>query len=268
MFKSSANLSAAYGLAVNGTMLITSLLAAGVFHYSFGWSKAKSCAFFIVFAAFDLVFLAANSMKFLEGGWLPLAMGSGLFFLMITWKSGRQMLKARMLKNSISLDDLIETLKIDMPHRPKGLAIFLHSGDDGVPPALLHNMRHNQVLHREVVVLTIHTAEKPHVSDDDRLRVRSLGEGIWRAHLTFGFRETPDLPRALKKCAPRRGLPFDHDAVSYFLNRESLSPARDSAMSLWREKVFIAMSKNANTASSHFHIPANQVVELGACVEI
>ena len=268
IFKSSANLSAAYGLAVNGTMLITSLLAAAVFHYSHGWSRAKSALFFVIFALFDLVFLASNSMKFFEGGWMPLAMGIGLFFLMTTWKRGREILSERMGHNSVDLHSLIKALQLDMPHRAKGVAVFMHSTDEGAPPALLHNLRHNQVLHQNCIILTVHTAEKPFVSDDDKLRVRSLGDGIWRAHLTFGFRETPDVPRALKKCAHRRGMPFDNEIVSYFLNRESIAATRPGGMATWREKIFIAMSKNAGAASSHFHMPANEVVELGACIEI
>lgn len=267
-FKSSENLSTAYGLAVNGTMLITSLMSAAVFHYSFGWSRTKTILYLIVFATIDMLFLFSNSMKFADGGWLPVAIGFALFFLMTTWKKGRAILRQRLSQSSLTLSDLMETLKLDMPFRPQGMAIFMHSADDGIPPSLLHNLRHNQVLHQNAVVLTVHTAEKPFVSDDDRLRVRNVGEGIWRAHLTFGFRETPDVPRALKKCAPKRGLPFDNEVVSYFLNRESLAASRSGAMSVWREKFFIAMSKNASTASSHFNMPANQVVELGACVEL
>ena len=268
IFRSSANLSAAYGLAVNGTMLITSLLAAAVFHYSYGWSRFKSLLFFALFASFDLVFLASNSLKFMEGGWMPVALGIALFFLMTTWKRGREILNQRMGEFGIDLGELIETLKLDMPHRARGAAIFMHSADEGTPPALLHNLRHNQVLHQNAIVLTVHTSSKPFVSDDDKLRVRSLGSGVWRAHLTFGFREIPDVPRALRKCASRRGLPFDNEIVSYFLNRESIAATRNGGMALWREKIFIAMSKNASTASSHFHLPPNEVVELGACVEI
>lgn len=268
IFRSSSNLSAAYGLAVNGTMLVTSLLAAAVFHYSYGWSRFKALAFFLLFATFDLVFLASNSLKFMEGGWLPVALGVALFFLMTTWKRGREILNQRMGKFGIDLAGLIETLKLDMPHRPTGVAIFMHSADEGTPPALLHNLRHNQVLHQNAIVLTVHTSSKPFVSDDDKLRLRSLGSGVWRAHLTFGFREIPDVPRALRKCSARRGLPFENQTVSYFLNRESIAATRNGGMALWRETIFIAMSKNASTASSHFHMPANEVVELGACVEI
>jgi KUP system potassium uptake protein len=267
IFKSSNNLSAAYGLAVNGTMFITSLLAAAVFRYAYGWSRARAVSFFLVFATFDLLFLASNALKFTDGGWIPMLMGCAIFFLMSTWKKGRDLLRQRLGHDGISLPALLSSLRVAMPHRALGCAVFMHSSEQGVPPSLLHNLRHNQVLHETCVILNVRTAERPFVSDAERLTAECHGDGVWTARLTFGFRETPDIPAALARCAPGLGVPFS-EPVSYFFNRETLAIGRSKAMSPWREKAFIAMSKNAGAAASHFCVPTNKVVELGACVEL
>lgn len=276
IFKSSDNLSSAYGLAVNGTMVIDTLLAGAVFRYCWGWSRRKALFFIAGFLALDLCFLGANLFKLLDGGWMPLAMGAALFLVMTTWKKGREILRARLEQGALSLSALLDTLRLDMPHRVSGASVFMHSGAEGVPPALLHNLRHNQVLHETTIVLTVNTAEKPYVSEGDRLRCQFLGDGVWRAHLSFGFRERPDVPRALRRCCPKRGLRLEMESVSYFFNRETLVARREvslaseggPSMAFWREKLFVTLAKNAGQASDHFHVPAHQVVELGARVEI
>jgi len=267
IFKSSTNLSAAYGLAVNGTMFITSLLAAAVFHYAYGWSRTKSIVFFVIFATFDLCFLASNALKFVDGGWLPLAMGCALFFMMSTWKKGRDLVREKMGRDSLTPDQLIGSLKLNMPHRVDGTAIFMHSSDQGTPPSLLHNLRHNQVLHSTCLIVSVHTAEKPLVPLSQRLRAVDHGEGVWSVQLLFGFRETPDVPHALKMACAAAGVPLG-DRLSYFFNRESLTIGKDAAMAVWREKAFIAMAKNAGDAAGHFQVPPNKVVELGARLEL
>ena len=271
LFKNSDSLAAAYGLAVTGTMILDTLLAASAFRLSKGWSWPALAAFCLYFLPIDAAFMGSNVGKIHEGGWLPLALGAFFFAVMSTWKKGREILRDRAQKNALSLSNFIDTIKLDMPDRTEGCAIFLHSVEDAVPPTLLHNLKHNGVIHEQVIVLTVKIERKPFVSEDERFRAKPMGEGFYKAVVTFGFREATDIPRALKKHAKAKGLVYDAFSASYFLNRESLAFAGPKSKMGWgglRSKIYLLLAKNASNASEHFRLPPNQVVEMGERVEI
>lgn len=267
-FKNSDSLGAAYGLAVTGTMALTTLLAAASFKNTFKWAWWKVIAFTMIFLSFDLLFLIANSTKIIEGGWLPLVIGSFFVFAMLTWKKGREILKIRNEKNFLSVKDLIEGFKVEMPNRVEGNAVFLHSIEGGASPAFLHNLKHNKVLHENILFLCIKIEKRPFVAEDERLRITDLGSGFWKGTMTFGFREITDIPKALKKHAEKKGFPFENQMTSYFLNREFLVDSGKLGFFRILSKVYIIMAKNASNASEYFRLPTNQTVELGELVEM
>ncbi len=259
-FKSSSNLAAAYGIAVTGTMLIDTILVAFVMALMWRWNIVAVIAVAGFFLAVDIAFFAANAIKIPEGGWFPLAMGFVSFAVLTTWNRGRKLVSQEMAKQSIPMDDFIKA--IDGVHRIEGTAVFMTSSKEGVPPALLHNLKHNQVLHERVALITIQTADTPHVNDLDRIYVHRMGKGFMRIIARFGFMESPDIPAVLDMCK-HHGERFDLMETTFYLSRETIVPSMTKRMTMLRARLFAVMSKNATSASDFFRIPTNRVVELG-----
>jgi len=264
-FRSSTSLAAAYGIAVTGTMVITTLLAFIVVRRLWGWGWIKSGLLIAVFLAVDVVFFAANATKIADGGWFPLVFGLGVFMLMSTWQRGRQLMQARLQREAIAVEPFIQALGPGSVTRVPGTAVFLASNPDAVPRALMHNLKHNLVLHQRVALVTVRVTDIPHVPEGERVEVQALPNDFHRVLIHYGFKDDPDLPKALALCE-QFGLPIDAMQTSFFLGRETLIPRPQSEMSLWREKIFVAMFRNAGSAASFFNIPPNRVVELGTQV--
>ena len=264
-FKSSSNIAAAYGIAVTGTMLITNLLVFVVARELWGWKFMPTVLCILPFVLIDLAFFSANSIKILAGGWFPLAFGLFVFILMATWKRGREVLHEKLGQDAIELSPFIESLALGGATRVPGTAVFLTGRPQGVPRAMLHSLKHYKVLHERMVIVTIRIFDVPHVPEIDRVEVADLGESFWQITVQYGFKDEPDLPAALALCA-HFGLEFEMMDTSFFLGRETLIPRLGSEMAFWREKIFIAMFRNASPATAFFNIPSNRVVELGTQV--
>ncbi len=265
-FQSSSNLAAAYGIAVTGTMMIDTLLVAMVMRLLWRWNRWL--VFLVVGSLFlvDLAFFAANAMKIPQGGWFPLLIGLVSFTLLTTWKRGRKLVFDGMASQGMSLTDLLTTIGDDI-HRVEGTAVFMTGNPDGAPSALLHNLMHNQVLHRRVYLVTMLTTDTPYVSEDARLTCEDLGKGFHRLIARFGFMERPDVPKVLAQAEPL-GHPFEMMRTTFYLSRELIVPSVKKGMALWREQLFALMSRNATPASEYFGIPTNRTVELGTKLEI
>ncbi|HEX9195778.1 MAG TPA: potassium transporter Kup [Azonexus sp.] len=264
-FRSSNNLAAAYGIAVTGDMVITSLLATVVVARGWGWGWARASALFACFLVVELMFLAANILKIPDGGWFPLVAGMGTFILMTTWKRGRLLLAERLKGERLELSLFLESLAASMPTRVAGTSVFLNADPKGVPHALLHNLMHNKVLHERVVLVSAQFFDVPYVPEVDRVEVRQLSDNFWSVIIQYGFKDEPDIPLALSMCA-EAGLEFNALDTTYFIGRETLIPKLKSEMAFWREKLFIAMFRNGGSATTFFKIPSNRVVELGTQV--
>ena len=267
-FGSSMSLAAAYGVAVTGTMVVTTILAYTVARQVWGWSAVRARALFLAFLIVDIAFFSANIVKIPHGGWFPLLFGLGIYLLLITWKQGRILMHARLKESAFSLATFLEHMppKSEVP-RVAGTAMFLTSNPEGVPQALLHNLKHNKVLHQRVVMVTVEVLDVPRVEPAQRIVSERLPHGFWRVKVFFGFMDEPDLPEALEWCA-EHGLQIDMMDTSFFLGRETLIPRFGSKMPLWREKLFITMFRNSSSATSYFRLPPNRVVELGAQMEL
>ena len=266
-FKGSAALASAYGIAVTGTFLCTCVLAAVVFRRQFGWGRPLTIAVFGGFFLLDGVFFAANTLKFLDGGWVPLAIALALMALMTSWKRGRDLLISRWKNDSLPLSSFLARLPQSRTVRVPGIAIFLTGNADYVPAALLHNLKHNKVLHEKVLFVTVNTLDEPEASADQRAETYEMAPGIFRVILRYGFMESPNVPRALEDLRAK-GLPYDAMQASYFLGRETLVPALVPKMPLWRLWLFLVMARNAVSATEFFRIPSDRVVELGVRVAI
>jgi len=264
-FKSSNNLAAAYGIAVTGDMVITSILAAIVAAKVWGWGWGRAVGLFACFLLVELTFLLANILKIPDGGWFPLAAGAVIFTLMTTWKRGRSLLAERLSGEGIELDLFIDALLVSMPTRVSGTAVFMNSDAKAVPHAMMHNLMHNKVLHERVLIVSVLMFDVPYVPEIDRVEVHKLKGDFYSVVVQYGFKDEPDIPRALELCA-EQGLKLEMMETSFFLGRETLIPRLGSDMALWREKLFIAMFRNAGSATSFFKIPSNRVVELGTQV--
>jgi len=266
-FGSSSALASAYGIAVTIDMTITTVMTFFVIRY--GWKLplslclAATGSFFII----DIVFFAANAVKIVEGGWFPILIGVAMFTLMTTWQQGRQLMSERLRDEAIDLTVFIESLFIHPPLRVPGTAVFLSAEKGATPFALLHNLKHNKVLHAQNVFVTVRHHEVPWVGFDRRVEVEPLGHDCWQVVLHFGFKNDPDVPEALKLLAGR-GIALDDMEISYFLSRDSVVPTFAQGMWLWREKLFASMHRNAAAAADFLHLPANRIVELGSKVEI
>ena len=259
-FKSSSNLAAAYGIAVTGTMLIDTILVAFVMVLMWKWNKLVVAIVAGSLLLVDIAFFSANVVKIPEGGWFPLAMGVVSFTVLTTWRRGRRMVSDEMAKQSIPMSDFLHS--IDDVHRIYGTAIFMTSAKDGVPPALLHNLKHNQVLHERVVLVTVQTTDTPTVNDMERIYLHRMQKGFMRLIIRYGFMESPDIPGALELCKGH-GERFDMMETTFYLSRETIVPSMSRGMLPVRARLFAVMSKNATSASDFFHIPTNRVVELG-----
>lgn len=267
-FKKSDNLAAAYGVAVTTTMLITTVLAAVVMRTVWKWNPFLVAlvigAFFIV----DFAFFAANLLKIVDGGWFPLLLGGFAFFLLMTWYSGRMLLRERTKDEGIPLEPFVEGLLAHPPHRVEGTAVFMTGNVATVPVALLHNLKHNRILHKRVFFLKISIWDVPYVENDKRLTLKELGNDVYILRSAFGFKEAPDVHIVMALASSQFGLEFDVMDTSFFLARDTVIPSKIPGMQLWREKLFAWMYQNAAKPSDFFHIPVNRVVELGTKVEI
>jgi len=267
-FRSSDALSAAYGIAVTGTMTITTMLALVVARYQWHWSRVAVVAAGALFLAIDLSFLGANLIKVEYGGWFPLVLGLGVFVLMTTWRRGRELVVREIKQGGLALEPFIENISEHPPLRVPGTAVFLTANQNAVPHALLHNLKHNKVLHERNVLLTAEILETPAAEADERILIVPLGGEFYRLSLRFGFAEDPNIPMALSKCS-NVGLPFDMMDTTFFLSRENIVADKGRpGMVLWRDKLFAFMARNAMPATAFFQIPGNRLIELGAQVEI
>jgi KUP system potassium uptake protein len=266
-FGSSGAVAAAYGIAVTLTMVITVLLLYVVMTERWKWPKPAAVAVTISFLAIDLAFFGANALKLMQGGWVTLAVALILFTLMTTWKTGRRLVAERLTARARPLDEFIATVAAVRPVRVPGTAVFMTAQPTGTPPALAHNVQYNKVLHEHVVVLTVTTAQKPHVPADERVSVEALPHDLFNVRVQYGFMEDPDVPAALLQ-AREQGLQIDEDDLTYFLGRETIIVTRRKGMAIWREKLFVLMARNAVRATAFFRLPPERVVELGVQVEM
>lgn len=267
-FGSSSNLASAYGIAVTGAMAIDSILALVVAVTLWKWHPWAAGLLFAGFLTVDLALFGATALKIPTGGWFPILLAAMLFTLLSTWRRGRRVLFERLYDDAVSLPSIIERLVRRPPQRVPGTAVFLTSSLQAAPLAMLHNLKHNKVLHERVVVLTVITEDVPHVPDSERLRIEAMEGGFYRVLLHYGFMDRPDVPAALARCGTLCGPPFNMMDTSFFVNRERLIPSGRPDLSPWQEQIFIALSHMAQDATEFFQIPANRVVELGTRVEI
>ncbi|MBA3598609.1 MAG: potassium transporter Kup [Methylibium sp.] len=266
-FGSSSALASAYGLAVTIDMLITTTMTFFVIRYGWKYPWALCLAATGFFFVVDALFLAANAIKLFEGGWFPLAIGAVMFLLMMTWKQGRGLMGARLREDAIDLPSFLESVFVSPPHRVAGTAVFLASEQGSTPNALLHNLKHNKVLHAQNLFVTVRHHEVPWVPFSKRCELQSLGRCCWQVTLNFGFKNEPDVPQALGLLRSR-GVLLDDMETSYFLSRDIVIPTLGSGMAMWREKLFASMHRNAAAAADFLSLPANRVVELGSKLEI
>ncbi|MFO1330352.1 MAG: potassium transporter Kup [Rubrivivax sp.] len=266
-FGSSSALASAYGIAVTIDMTITTLMTFFVIRYGWKLSLPLCVGATGLFFAVDFTFFAANAIKLLEGGWFPLAIGGAMFLLMTTWKQGRALMAERLREEAIELPMFIESIFYSPPQRVEGTAVFLSAEKGATPFALLHNLKHNKVLHAQNLFVTVQHHEVPWIGFDRRVEVESLGHDCWQVVLHFGFKNEPDVPEALKLIASR-GVQLDEMQTSYFLSRDQVIPTLRGGMALWREKLFASMHRNASAAADFLSLPTNRIVELGSKVEI
>lgn len=265
-FQSSSNLAAAYGIAVTATFAIDTLLVALVMRVLWDFSRKKTLALMLLFLTIDLAFFGANVVKIPDGGWFPLVAALTIFMLLVTWKRGREIVTLSLREKALPLAPFVENLLAHPPIRVPGTAVFMTADAYGVPSALLHNLKHNKVLHERVVILNVRYSDVPYVADDRRLELATLAEGFYHVVVRYGFMDDIDIPKALAACPC--GMTFDMMETTFFFSRENLIPTRGEGMSIWREHIFAAMARNAASPMTFFHIPANRVVELGAQLEI
>lgn len=265
-FQTSSNLAAAYGIAVTGAMLIDTCLVVVLVTAVWRWKKWVVIPVAVAFFVIDWAYFAANLTKVPDGGWFPLAIGAVAFTLLTTWARGRKLMRERMAEVELPLDIFAKSAHSSTQRVP-GTAIFMSAATSGVPSALLHNIKHNKVLHERVVVLTVNIAGVPYVDPEERIEITDLGQGFYRLVLNYGFMEETDIPGALKQSAMCGGK-FDMMQTSFFLSRQTLLSAKNPGMAVWREKLFSWMLRNAATPMDFFRLPTNRVVELGSQVEI
>jgi KUP system potassium uptake protein len=267
-FKESSALADAYGIAVTGTMAITSIVYFVVLTQTWRWPVWKAAPLVAVFLSFDLPFFAANAMKFFHGGWFPIAVALSVYLVMTTWKTGRAFLARSLADKMLPLEVFVADVAEHRPHRVSGTAVFMASNPSGVPIVLLHHWKHNQVLHETVVILSIISESVPEVHGADRTTVRNLGRGLYQVVARCGFMETPNVPRIMRDAARQHGLPSTPARTSYFLGRETLLTSGESRMFRWRKTLFSFISRNARSATQYFGIPPDRVVELGMQINL
>lgn len=266
-FGSSSDLAAAYGIAVTLTMVITVTLLYVVMTERWKWPTLAAASVMALFLTIDLAFFGANALKVAQGGWVTLAVAFVIFILMTTWKTGRRLVAERLTARAIPLDEFMATVQAIQPVRVPGTAVFMTAQPTGTPPALAHNLRYNKVLHEHVIVLTVATAQVPHVPPAERITVQPLGQSLFNVRIQYGFMEDPNVPDALRQ-AREQGLHIDLDDTTYFLGRETIIVTARQGMAVWREKLFVLMARNAVRATAFFRLPPERVVELGVQVEM
>jgi len=266
-FGSSGDLAAAYGIAVTGDMVITTLLASIVFTEIWRWSKLKTGLLIALFLTIDLAFFGANVLKVADGGWVPLVIGAVIFILMLTWKNGRSIVYDRLKSESMAIEPFIEAVGAHPPQRVPGIAVFMTPNPEGVPHAMLHNLKHNKVLHEKVLILTVKFLDVPHTNTEERVTVEAMLHEFYRVTVRYGFKDEPDLPRDLVLCAGL-GIAVEPMETSFFIGKEILIPSEKTGMAIWRKKIFIGLFRTAETITNQFKLPPNRVVELGAQVKI
>jgi KUP system potassium uptake protein len=267
IFQSSSNLSHAYGVSVFGAMSVDAILAIIVIYKGWRWSLGLTLAMMLPFLFIDLAFFGANLLKLFTGGYVPVILASVLIITMWTWVKGTGILFEKTRKIDVPLLELVGMLEKSPPHRVKGTAVFLTSDPDTAPAALLHNLKHNKVLHEKNVILTVRSEDIPRVEDEDRVAIEHVGDTFWRIRLSYGYMETPNIPRGLA-ILRKQGFKFDIMATSFFLSRRSIRPASQSGMPLWQDKLFIGLAKSASDATDFFQIPTGRVVEVGTQVTV
>jgi KUP system potassium uptake protein len=267
IFRTSSHLASAYGLAVTGAMFVDTLLAYVIVRRMWKWRLWQAACLLVPIVLVDLVFISSNLLKVKDGAWLPLLIGAGLVIIMWTWARGVHILTEKTRRDSLSLVDLIDMLHARPPYRAPGTAMFLTSDPDLAPVALMHNLKHNKMLHQKNVILTIKTEETPRVADADRISVEIVNDDFKKVQIRYGFMESPNLPKALQLCK-KQGLKFDIMSTSFFLGRRTVVASADSGMPLWQDKLFIALMKNGANPTAFFKIPPGRVVELGTQVSV
>jgi KUP system potassium uptake protein len=267
LFRTSSGLASAYGIAVSTTMVADGIMGFVVIWKLWNWRAATAAAVIVPFVVVDMTFFSANLLKLLEGAWVPLLFGSAMAIIIWTWRRGAAILTMKARRIEVPLTDLIKSMEKRPPHIVKGTAVFLTSDPSFVPTALLHNLKHNKVLHEHNVILTIETAQTPRVDPAERVRMETISDKFATVRLRFGFMESPNVPKALV-IARKLGWQFDIMATSFFVSRRSLKPSAQSGMPLWQDHLFIALSRSANDATDYFQIPTGRVVEVGTQVTI
>lgn len=267
LFRSSSSLASAYGIAVTTTMVVDATLAFIVIWRMWHWKPWAAALLVAPFLLIDTTFLAANLLKLLDGAWAPLVFASCLILLMATWRKGTRILADKTRRSEVPLEMLVRNLEKKPPHRVQGTAVFLTSDPDYAPTALLHNLKHNKILHDKNVILTVSTADTPRVREEDRITISPVSEHFSRVKMTFGYMESPNVPRGLA-IARKLGWTFDIMSTSFFVSRRSIKPAAQSGMPLWQDKLFIALARNASDATDFFQIPTGRVVEVGTQVTV
>jgi KUP system potassium uptake protein len=267
LFRTSSALASAYGIAVTTTMVVDGVLGFIVIWKLWKWRPLAAAALMAPLVCVDFTFLCANLLKLVQGAWVPLVFGASIVILIITWRRGTALLAGKTRRAEVPLEALIKSLEKKAPHVVQGTAIFLTSDPESAPTALLHNLKHNKVLHQHNVILTIATADTPRVPDDQRVQMKKMSPLFSRVELKFGFMETPNVPNALA-IARKQGWQFDIMSTSFFLSRRALKPAAHSGMPRWQDRLFIGLAKSASDATDFFHIPTGRVVEVGTQVTI
>jgi KUP system potassium uptake protein len=267
-FKSSENLAAAYGIAVTTTMIIDTILAAVVMSVVWKWNPVFIALVIGAFIVVDLSFFSANLLKIAEGGWFPILVGSICFLFLMTWYQGRKILREKAIQSGIPLESFVQSLQAHPPHRVEGTAVFLTAHVDYVPVAMLHNLKHNRILHERVIFLKISVWDVPYVEDHERLTFKDMGSGMYLVRAIYGFKETPDVIKILELVSKEFDVECDLMDTSFFLARDTVIPSAIPGMALWREKLFAWMFQNSAKPADFFQIPTNRVVELGAKIEI
>ena len=266
-FGSSSALAATYGIAVTITMVITAILLHVVMTERWKWPPLAALAITTVFLAIDVTLMGANLLKVTRGGWFPLSVAALVFTMMTTWKTGRRLVAERLTARAIPLEDFMAGVQAFRPMRVTGTAVFMTAQPTGTPPALAHNLRYNKILHEHVVILSVVTTHSPYVAPADQITLENLGQGIFNVKVRYGFMQDPNVPEALL-LAVAHGLKLDPGDITYFLGRETIIVTGRRGMAVWREKLFVLMSRNAVRATAFFRLPTERVVELGVQVEV
>jgi KUP system potassium uptake protein len=268
LFKSSSNLAAAYGISVTSTMMITAILLGVVMYREWKMNLFLVLSLTTIFFTLDFAFWSANLIKIKDGGWYPLFLGLIIFTCLITWYRGRKLLRTKVEEGAIPLQAFVNSLLAHPPHRVEGTAIFLTAHVDFVPIAMLHNLKHNRVMHERIFFVKLSTWDVPYVNDQERLSINDLGGNIFLVRAVYGFKESPDINKVLSLLSEQKNIQFNLMDTSFFVARDTIVPSANPGMAIWREKLFGWMMQNAAKPSDFFKIPTNRLVELGAKVEI